>query len=344
MSSQIESTNEKSNPSSLRSHPRFAGVFEQLAGVTLNPRRHTAANALAHSEAVAAQARALGERNGCAEAELLLLENLGLAHDLGKVTGTARPEKSLEVLREHGVDDAALLALVKWHDTNLPWYLSSTRGQAPSDKAWRRLAAEVDVRLLTMFMVADRVDAPPGWRRNAPMAWFLEQVRARGLVGELELELPAHPSEVSAGGALVRGEGEARAVLVIRVRAHGYELPKGGIEWDELPQDAAVRELREEAGVSGALAVGAELGHLDYVIGEGAERRCKRARYFAVRAEEVEVAAEAEGAAAPGAARELPLDARPERTRERRWLRRDELDDVPLVNEELRGILRKALA
>lgn len=326
-------------PASLRSHPRFWARFQQLADVGLNPRRHTAAHARAHSEAVAARARALGARNGCREAELILLENLGLAHDLGKVTGTARPEKSLEVLREDGVDDAALLALVKWHDTNLPWYLASTRGQAPSDKAWRRLASEVDLRLLTLFMVADRVDAPPGWRRNAPLLWFLEQVRARGLVGALELEVPEEPSEVCAGAALLRGEGAARQVLVIRVRGEGFELPKGGVEWDELPEEAAVRELREEAGVRGELVVGRALGHLDYVVGEAAQRRTKRVRYYAVAAAgAAETAETAERAAHDGA-----LGPLPGRTRARRWLGHDELAQLELVNEELRPLLRAAL-
>src|SRR5689334_4692975 len=186
------------------SHDRFAETFRRLAGVALNPRRHTAANALEHSEAVAARAGALARANGCSEREACLLEDLGRAHDIGKVTGTARPERSLEVLRECGVEDPALLALVKWHDTNLPWYLASTKGQPPSDKAWRRLAAEVDLRLLSIFMVADRVDAPPGWRRNAPIVWFLGEARARGLISGLVLDLPEHPSEISAGGALVR--------------------------------------------------------------------------------------------------------------------------------------------
>src|SRR5687767_10958550 len=40
-------------------NPRFAETYERLASVSLNPRRHTAANAHAHSEAVATRAAAL---------------------------------------------------------------------------------------------------------------------------------------------------------------------------------------------------------------------------------------------------------------------------------------------
>jgi ADP-ribose pyrophosphatase YjhB (NUDIX family) len=299
----------------ITNNPQFTEAYRKLADVTLNPRRHTAANALAHSEMVARKAGALARANGCTPEEIQLLENLGRAHDIGKITGTARPEKSLGVLAECAVDDAAFLALVKWHDTNLPWFNSSQRGQPPTDKAWRRLAAELDVRLLAMFMVADRVDAPPGWRRNAPLVWFLAQARERGLVGELVLDLPGEPSEISAGGALVH-DGK---LLCIRVRAEHWELPKGGIEWDELPVDAAVRETREEAGVTSALTTDGELGHLDYEV----KGHTKRVRYFLLR----------------GAAELGPL---PERTLERRWVTREELATLPLVGD-LRELALRAL-
>jgi ADP-ribose pyrophosphatase YjhB (NUDIX family) len=298
----------------LSDHPKFTEVYQRLATVSLNPRRHTAANAHAHSEAVAARAEALARANGCSPEDVALLEDLGRAHDIGKITGTARPEKSLEVLADCGITEPRLLALVKWHDTNLPWFNASRRGQPPSDKAWRRLASELDPRLLVLFMVADRVDAPPGWRRNAPLVWFLDEARTRGLAGDLVLEQPGHPSEISAGAALVDGD----RVLVIRVRAEGFELPKGGIEWDELPEEAAVRELAEEAGAANVQLTG-KLGHLDYRHGD----HSKRVRYFGCTGAE--------------------LGALPDRTRERRWVTAGELATLPLVNEDLRAILHRSL-
>lgn len=310
--------------SSVIDNPRFAEAYRRLAEVSLNPRRHTAAHAHAHSEAVAARGAALARANGCSPDEIALLEDLGRVHDIGKITGTARPEKSLEVLRDCGVDDPRLLALVKWHDTNLPWFTAAQKGQPPSDKAWRRLAGELDLRLLALFMVADRVDAPPGWRRNAPLAWFLDEARRRGLVSGLVLDLAGHASEVSAGCALVREGGD---VLVIRVRAAGYELPKGGIEWDELPEEAALRELREEAAVASPVEPAGELGHLDYEIGEGADRHTKRVRYFRGK---------------PSGASELELGPLPARTRERCWVTHAELAELPLVSEDLRRILLAA--
>lgn len=310
----------------LLKNKRFAAAYDQLGRVTLNPRRHTAPDARTHSDAVATMAARLARANGCTPAAVALLTNLGHAHDIGKITGTARPARSLDVLADCGVTDGALLALVKWHDTSLPWHRSANRGDAPSDKAWRRLAGEVDVRLLCLFMVADRVDAPGGWRRNAPTTWFLAQAKARGLVDELVLDLEDCPSEICAGAALVVRDDDGAAVLVIRTRERGWELPKGGIEWDELPEEAALRELREESGLAGELAVGAELGRLEYLLGDGPARRRKQVRYHLVRA-----------------LGELHADGLPARTRERRWLRATEVDDVPLVNDDLRALLRKAL-
>lgn len=301
----------------LLTNPKFADAYARLASVTLNPRRHTAANARAHSEAVAHRAGVLARQNGCTDAEAHLLENLGRAHDIGKITGTARPEKSLEVLAQCGIDDPAFLSLVKWHDTALPWWNSTRKGQPPSDKAWRRLANEVDVRMLAMFMVADRVDAPPGWRRNPPTVWFHEEARTRGLLGELDCDVPGQPSEVSAGAALV----DDGRVLLIRVRAEGFELPKGGLEWDELPEEAALRELREEANVTSRVTAGTTLGHLDYVTGGHA----KRVYYVTATADDVELG---------------PL---PSRTRERRWVSANDLVALPLVNEGLRPLLLRAL-
>lgn len=304
---------------SVLQNPELARRHAALAQVSLNPRRHLAADALAHSEAVASIARRIGERNGCTAAELELLEDLGRVHDIGKTTGTARPEASLDVLRACGITDARLLALVERHDCNLPWFQSHTRGQAPSDKAWRRLAAAVDLRLLCMFMVADRVDAPGGWRRNAPTVWFLEQARTRGLIGALQLDVPDVPSERCAGAALVRDGASGPELLLIRTRAHGYELPKGGIEFDELALEAAARELREEAGVVGELELDPEpIGALEYDVGHR-----KRVTYFCGHG---------------GDFAELPR-----RTLERRWVGATDLEALALVSDDLRPLLAAAL-
>lgn len=299
----------------------FSEAYAKLAEVSLNPRRHSSANARAHSDDVARVAARLAEDNACSDAEISLLRTLGYAHDIGKITGSAQPARSLQVLADCGITEPALLSLAKWHDTALPWYRAARRGTPPSDKAWRRIAGELDMRLLCIFMVADRSDAPGGWRRNPPTTWFIDKARKRGLLGPLSLDLLDHPSERCAGAALVQ---DAR-VLLIRTQQDLWELPKGGLEWDERPEQAALRELREEAGISGEISIEGALGSVDYLREEGQERWLKRVSYFRVRG-------------AP------QLDKLPKRTRARRWVGEDEFSELPLVGESLRPLLRRALS
>ncbi len=174
---------------SILDNPDFRSDFERLASVTLNPERHTAANAHAHSLAVASRAAHLARRNGLDEQRQRALVDLAYLHDIGKLAGTANPSASVELLPRYGIVDPASIELVRMHDINLPWHLSMLRGEAPSDKAWRKLARRVDLSLLCLFMVADRVDCPGGWRANAALVWFLDEVARRGLLdGALDLD------------------------------------------------------------------------------------------------------------------------------------------------------------
>ena len=69
----------------LLKNERFVAAYDRLRRVSLNPRRHTAADARAHSDAVAQMAARLALANGCSDAEVALLTNLGYAHDIGKL-------------------------------------------------------------------------------------------------------------------------------------------------------------------------------------------------------------------------------------------------------------------
>ena len=175
---------------SLLQHPAFAHDFDALSRVTLNPERHTSANAREHSLEVSREASRIATENLCAEEERQRLETLGLLHDIGKISGSANASKSVDLLPRYEITDPALVALVQSHDVNLPWWISAQKGEAPSDKAWRKLAAKVDMRLLCLFMVADRADCPGGWRANAPLVWFLAEAERRGLLSKA-LVLPA---------------------------------------------------------------------------------------------------------------------------------------------------------
>ncbi|HMO10337.1 MAG TPA: NUDIX hydrolase [Actinotalea sp.] len=76
--------------------------------------------------------------------------------------------------------------------------------------------------------------------------------------------------ETSAGG-LVVADGRA-AVIARRNRAGRLEwcLPKGHLEGEETPEEAAVREIAEETGITGVVIQG--LGTIDYWF-TGQDRR-----------------------------------------------------------------------
>lgn len=178
-------------------HPAFVADYAQLAQITLDPARHTAPNAHAHCEQVAARAEALARRHGLGPQVRQRLVTLARVHDIGKLAGHARPAASVERLKSYGLDDPEFLALVKVHDTNLPWWQSWRRGEAPTERAWKRLARKVDLHLLALFMIADRVDAPGGWRANAPLMWFLGEAIERGLLS-LDLDAIDEPGPLAA--------------------------------------------------------------------------------------------------------------------------------------------------
>ena len=72
--------------------------------------------------------------------------------------------------------------------------------------------------------------------------------------------------ETSAGGLVVRTQGgvSCAAVIARRNRAGRLEwcLPKGHLEGDETPEQAAVREIAEETGIVGRVV--RRLGTIDY--------------------------------------------------------------------------------
>ncbi len=71
--------------------------------------------------------------------------------------------------------------------------------------------------------------------------------------------------EVSAGGVVYRVEGGRTLYLLIRDSYRNWGFPKGHLESDEQPSDAAVREVQEETGLP-ALTLRAEIETIDWLF------------------------------------------------------------------------------
>jgi 8-oxo-dGTP pyrophosphatase MutT (NUDIX family) len=92
--------------------------------------------------------------------------------------------------------------------------------------------------------------------------------------------LPTTSTEFSAGGVVVRDEA-CVVIVPTRLAADGSKvlsLPKGHPEKDESPADAALREVREEAGVESRLVD--ELGDVRYWYMRGGRRIAKVVTFF----------------------------------------------------------------
>jgi 8-oxo-dGTP pyrophosphatase MutT (NUDIX family) len=85
--------------------------------------------------------------------------------------------------------------------------------------------------------------------------------------------------QVSAGGVVYRAGGDPLCVDValVKVGPKGrWQLPKGIVDAGEQPEEAAIREVREEAGVDGQLLVPIDVIEYWYV---GSERGGERVRF-----------------------------------------------------------------
>ena len=92
--------------------------------------------------------------------------------------------------------------------------------------------------------------------------------------------------EVSAGGVVYRRSDDGVDIALASRRTRRGELawglPKGGIEKDENPEQAAVREVREETGLEASIE--SDLGEIRYFyVWEGVRVR-KAVRFFLMRA------------------------------------------------------------
>lgn len=70
-------------------------------------------------------------------------------------------------------------------------------------------------------------------------------------------------TQVSAGGVVFRRrDGRTEVALISVGEQHRWQLPKGWVERDESPEDAALREAREETGLESELV--APIDRIEY--------------------------------------------------------------------------------
>lgn len=93
--------------------------------------------------------------------------------------------------------------------------------------------------------------------------------------------------ETSAGGFVLRTHaGRPEVALIARIDRRGrlvWSLPKGHLEDGETPEQAAIREVREETGIVGSIV--AALGTIDFWFMAEQRRVHKTVHHFVLRAE-----------------------------------------------------------
>ena len=173
----------------------------------------------------------------------------------------------------------------------------------------------------------EMVKAGHAFYRSDNGVWLTDSVPPRYLAEFREGDAPPDVHEESAGGAVVWLTDPAK-VLVMRTRRPEYELPKGHVEPGETALVAAERETREETGLMTPVEAGPALGSPQHSFQRRGVTIVKTVHYFVF-------VLSADSAPAFGRLERPPAELR--------WVTLPEVEGLPLVNENLRPVLVKAL-
>lgn len=99
--------------------------------------------------------------------------------------------------------------------------------------------------------------------------------------------------ETTAGGVIYRWLASTPHILLIRDGYHNWGLPKGHLEWGETPSGAALREAREETGLTD-LVLGPQLQTIDWYFRAQGRLIHKFCHFFLIESRRGEAAPELE--------------------------------------------------
>lgn len=97
------------------------------------------------------------------------------------------------------------------------------------------------------------------------------------------------PSEYSAGAVVFRKEDSNVLYLVLHYGKGHWDFPKGHIEKGETEKDAAVRETKEETGISDLNFIDGFKGKIEYFFRQDKKLVHKEVIYFLAQTEAEEV-------------------------------------------------------
>ncbi|MGC9067781.1 MAG: bis(5'-nucleosyl)-tetraphosphatase [Thermoprotei archaeon] len=86
--------------------------------------------------------------------------------------------------------------------------------------------------------------------------------------------------ERSAGAVVFRKENSIRKYLLLHYPAGHWDFPKGGIDDDETPKETAIREVREETGITDLNFIAGFEERVSYFYRKGGKTVHKEVIYF----------------------------------------------------------------